>query len=112
MRVALIGSRSFSSYTFLCRQLASLPISEVISGGARGADSLAARFAQERGLLLRVFRPAYSRYGRSAPLVRNKAIIAAAQLVVAFWDGQSAGTAHALRLARQRGLVCHIFWSA
>jgi len=61
-------------------------------------------------LVLRVFLPAYHLHGRSALLVRNKAIIAAAQLVVAFWDGQSTGTAHALRLARQRGLVCHVFW--
>lgn len=110
MRVAVIGSRSFSSYSFLCRQLASLPVSSVVSGGARGADSLAARFAQARGLPLRVFLPDYTRYGRSAPLVRNKSIIAAAELVVAFWDGRSAGTAHALGLARRRGLVCHVFW--
>jgi hypothetical protein len=110
MKVAIIGSRSFTSYEFLCRQLSTLPVSEVISGGARGADSLAARFARERGLPLHLFHPAYSRYGRSAPLVRNKAIMASAQLVAAFWDGHSTGTAHALSLARQRGLVCHTFW--
>ena len=112
MKVAVIGSRSFASYSFLCRQLASLPVSSVVSGGARGADSLAARFARERGLPLHVFLPDYARFGRRAPLVRNESIIAAAELVVAFWDGRSAGTAHALRLARQRGLACHVFWPA
>jgi predicted Rossmann fold nucleotide-binding protein DprA/Smf involved in DNA uptake len=110
MQVAVIGSRAFSNYSFLYSQLSRFPISSIVSGGAAGADSLAARYAQECGLPLQVFLPDYGRYGRRAPLVRNQYIISSAQQVIAFWDGRSSGTAHSLSLARQQGLICHIYW--
>jgi len=110
MKVAVIGSRSFNSYSFLADKLAGFSISCVVSGGARGADSLGARYALECGLPLQVFVPNYSRFGRSAPLVRNRSVVGCVQLVVAFWDGRSPGTAHALGLARRLGLPCRVFW--
>lgn len=77
-------------------------ITEICSGGATGADKLAERYAIERGIPTRIFLPDYATYGRRAPLVRNQAIVGAASVVLAFWDGKSPGTAHALRLARRR----------
>jgi hypothetical protein len=110
MQVDVIGSSTFSNYSFLSSQLSNFPISSIVSGGAAGADSLAARYAREHGLPLQVFLPDYGRYGRRAPLVRNQYIISCAQQVVAFWDSRSSGTAHAIGLARQLGLICHICW--
>lgn len=110
MIVSVIGSRSFSNYEQLAQELDGLvlttgqPITEIISGGARGADTLAERYARERGIPLRVLRPDYAAHGRAAPLIRNQAIVDACELVVAFYDGVSKGTAHALRLARRRGV--------
>ena len=107
MKIALIGSRGFVDYPLFCSKLDSLirrgvlTITEVISGG-NGAGTLAARFARERGLPLHVFAPNYARYGRSAPLVRNEAIVEACEGLVAFHDMASKGTAHALRLAQSR----------
>ena len=40
--------------------------------------------------------PDYETYGRRAPLVRNSQIIAEADLVLAFWDMSSHGTAHTI----------------
>ena len=51
LNVAVIGSRSFDDYGLLSRFIITriLPkrIHCIISGGAKGADSLAERFAQE-----------------------------------------------------------------
>lgn len=109
MTVSIIGSRSFNNYEQLSQELDRFaqsegqPITEIVSGGATGADTLAKRYARERGIPLRVFLPDYAAHGRVAPLIRNQAIIDACTVVVAFWDGRSKGTAHSLRLARRRG---------
>jgi hypothetical protein len=104
MKVAVIGSRSFADYGLLCRTLDAIPeLSTVVSGGAPGADSLGERYADERGLATQIHRPDWRRYGRGAGKVRNRTIVDASDLVVAFWDGSSAGTKHALDYARTRG---------
>jgi len=110
--VAVIGSRSFNNYPQLCRELDELaqtvPIAGIVSGGARGADELGRRYANDRGLVFREFLPEYSRYGRRAPLVRNELIIKEIAdkggVVISFWDGLSAGTRYALTLARKLGV--------
>ena len=45
---------------------------------------------------------------RASP-VRNEKIIAAADEVVAFWDGRSRGTLNALCLAKEKGIAISIF---
>lgn len=97
MRVAVIGSRSVTDeyYPALCAKLP-IGVSEIISGGASGADILAARYATENDLPLLVFKPDYQRYGRAAPLKRNQQIIAHADYVLALWDGHSRGTAYVI----------------
>src|SRR4051812_22135086 len=89
MKVAVIGSRCCQDYSLVCRVLSEFHISTIVSGGARGADALAARYARAHGIPLVVFFPEYHRFGVSAPLVRNRSIIACAEQVVAFWDGHS-----------------------
>ena len=57
-KVAIIGSRTFNDYDFMVGSLENhkIDIKMIISGGARGADSLAERYAKENGILLKVFR--------------------------------------------------------
>lgn len=111
MKLAVIGSRQFTDYAFLAATLDGLqlagvlpPIYTIVSGGALGTDKMAARYSRERGLPLLEFIPDYATYGRKAPLIRNKLIIAASNAAVAFHDGKSRGTLHALGLARRQGL--------
>lgn len=111
MKLAVIGSRHAATeahYQQLSCELDALaaaqPITLIISGGAAGADTLAERYARERGIPTQVHRPDFKLQGRAAPLVRNKLIIDAAEACFALWDGVSTGTGHALRLARARGL--------
>ena len=102
MRVAVVGSRSLS-----VKDLGEfLPegVSEILSGGARGVDASAKEYAEAKGIPLREFLPEYERYGRAAPLRRNLALLAEADLVLAFWDGRSRGTAFVIRECHRRGV--------
>ena len=74
----------------LARRLAELAPAEVVSGGAAGADALAAAWARANGVALRELRPDYAAHGpTAAPHVRNAAIVAAAEVVLVVWDGVS-----------------------
>ena len=55
-----------------------------------------------------VFLPEYERYGRAAPIVRNKQIVDYADKIVAFWDGSSKGTLSVIRYAQKLGKECVI----
>lgn len=99
--IAVIGSRGFSDYKTLSEELDKYAIDCIVSGGAKGADSLARRYANERNIRIVEHLPDYAKYQRRAPLVRNELIIADADLIIAFWDGVSTGTAHAIGLARK-----------
>jgi hypothetical protein len=103
MKTAVIGSRGFNVYVLLKGTLDAYLISQIISGGAIGADMLAERYAEEHEIPTLIFKPDYNKYGRGAPLVRNKEIVDAAERVIAFWDGKSRGTAYTLKYAKSKG---------
>ena len=90
MKLAIVGSRGLTVED-LTPYLPS-EVTEIVSGGARGIDQCAARYAREQGLILTEFKPDYRRYGRGAPLKRNEEIVAYADFVPIFWDGASHGT--------------------
>lgn len=79
-------------------------VTQVVSGGARGIDSYAMRFASKYQRPFTIFQPEYSKYGRAAPLIRNIDIIRIADLVVAFPSKNSRGTFHAIREAKKRNI--------
>ena len=90
MIVAVIGSRGLAVKN-LGKYLPK-DTTEIVSGGAKGVDPSAREYALAHGIQLTEFLPDYEKYGRSAPLKRNITIIESADLVLAFWDGQSRGT--------------------
>ena len=98
MKLAVIGSRSFDNYTLLCGVLAPyLPsITVIISGAAKGADSLAKRWALEHQKPLTEIIPDWKQYGRAAGPKRNTLIVDQADAVIAFWDNSSKGTQHVI----------------
>lgn len=101
MKTAVIGSRSLT-----CLNIDSYVPQEVtciISGGARGVDTLAEDYARRHGLPFVCFLPDYERYGHRAPLVRNRQIVDSADTVVALWDGRSRGTMYTVAYAKKTG---------
>lgn len=109
MKLAIVGTRNPNiSYERFCQFVQNYPISEVISGGAKGIDSYAARFAHEKNLPLVEFKPDYSLHGRSAPLVRNSLIVDAADGVIAFPSMSSRGTLDTINKALSVGKIIRV----
>lgn len=102
MRLAIIGSRSFSDYELLKENvLKSFPnVLLIVSGGAKGADKLGEKLADELGLKTEIYLPNWARYGKGAGLVRNELIIKNSEGVIAFWDGLSKGTKKSIEISR------------
>ena len=103
MKIAIVGSRNIENAD-IGRYVSAGD--EIVSGGARGADALAAEYARENGIKLSVFLPEYERFGRAAPIIRNRQIVDYADKVVAFWDGSSRGTLSVIKYAEKVGKPC------
>jgi hypothetical protein len=105
LKIIIAGGRDFNDYSLLCYTLDDLrkPF-EVVCGEARGADSLGKRYAIQHGLTVHSFPADWAKLGKSAGHVRNAQMAEFADGLVAFWDGQSKGTAGMIRLAERRGL--------
>ena len=101
MKLGVIGSRSIIDIEL--EKYVPTDVDSIVSGGARGADSLAAEYARKHGIPLTVIPPDYERYGRAAPIVRNKQIVDTADGVLAFWNGSSRGTRSVINYAKRRG---------
>lgn len=117
--LAVIGSRHFTDYAKAQRHLDRIVLRiakvhgddvdlRMVSGKARGADTLGKRYADANGIPIEEIPPDYKTYGDPAPFIRNKEIVAQADAVVAFWDRRSRGTLDALQFARQLSKPVHV----
>jgi len=100
MKLAIIGSRNLDVKNI--GDYIPEGVSEIVSGGARGIDSLAAEYAQENGIKLTEFLPEYEKFGRAAPIKRNELIAEYADEGIAFWDGKSRGTQSTIKFFEKR----------
>lgn len=106
MKVAIIGSRNIVA----CDIEAYIPIdcTKIVSGGAMSVDRCAAQYARAHNLLLTEFLPEYQKYGRGAPIIRNKKIVDCADTVLAFWDGSSRGTKSVIDYCQKQHKPCTV----
>lgn len=107
MKLGIIGSRTLTVENL--EDYIPEGVTEIISGGAKGIDTCAQKYADEHGLKMTVFLPKYEKFGRAAPVYRNADIVAHSDKVIAFWDGVSKGTFGALKLCRQKNIPCDIY---
>lgn len=102
------GSRTITDYNYIKETLDYFLQNKteitIVSGGARGVDSLAERYAKERNYGLKIFPANWDKYGKQAGYIRNDEMHKyisqfSDRGIVAFWDGKSKGTAHNFGLA-------------
>jgi predicted Rossmann fold nucleotide-binding protein DprA/Smf involved in DNA uptake len=105
MKIAIVGSGNIT-VSDIGKYISNAE--EIVSGGAVGVDSCVAKYAKENGISLTEFLPQYERYGRAAPIVRNKKIVDHSDKIIAFWDGKSKGTLSVIKYAQKTGKPCEI----
>jgi len=105
-RVMITGSREWTDEEKIRKALSGLPEgSTVVHGNARGADKIADRIAKELGFEVDVFPAKWREEGRRAGFLRNQRMVTSGiDKVIAFWDGESRGTAHAIYVAKELGI--------
>ena len=114
-RIIIAGGRDFNDYNLLKEKVDNL-ISEkrkthqiyIVSGKARGADSLGEKYANENGLNIMEFPADWDKHGRSAGYKRNVEMAENADALIAFWDGESRGTKHMIDIAKEKNLLTRI----
>lgn len=105
MRLIIAGGRDFDDYplleSVLDHLLQNTPPDEitVISGTAKGADSLGERWADNNAIPIRYYPADWRTYGKRAGYVGNEQMTKTATHCVCFWDGKSKGTRHMIELA-------------
>ena len=114
MKVIIAGGRYFEDYKQLCcfcdKVLQNQINIEIVSGGARGTDSLGEKYAKKRNYGLKQFPAAWSKFGRSAGVIRNVEMANYAEVLIAFWDGKSRGTRSMINLAEKEGLKVYVYY--
>lgn len=112
MKLAVVGSRDFNDYNLLKSKLDLIhkrkPITLIVSGGAKGADKLSEKWADENNIEKLIFIPDWKKFGKRAGFLRNDDIIQNSDAVVAFWDEVSKGTESSINLAKKYGKSCLI----
>ncbi|MBR6251809.1 MAG: DUF2493 domain-containing protein [Bacteroidales bacterium] len=105
MKLAIVGSRSITKEGIVAEAINHFNLKPgiIVSGGAKGIDSLAAKYARENKIPLIEFKPDYQRYGRAAPILRNTTIIEHSDVVLAIHDGVSKGTLDSIKKAKNLG---------
>ena len=103
MRLAIIGGRDFNDNGLLRKYMGLFIFEDVtiISGGAAGADSYGEMYARDYCIPAKIFKPEWDKYGKSAGFIRNQTIVDNCDMVLAFWDGQSRGTADTIEKAKR-----------
>lgn len=106
LKITIIGSREGIDPQAVIDFVDTLPDDTlVISGGAKGVDTVAIQAAQLRGLETLVYPADWGLYGKGAGMIRNGEIIKdGLDMVAAFWDGKSSGTGDMIERARQAGI--------
>jgi hypothetical protein len=113
MNLAIVGWRHFRDYEIFASEM--LKVLDdwgipdlVVSGGAPGADTLAARWSIDCDIPLKVFDAQWGLYGRSAGPRRNTQIVDLATHLIAFVHPTSRGTWDSVNKAKKKGITYRV----
>lgn len=119
MRLAIVGSRNYTNKNRVyheineCRKFHE--ITEIVSGGAAGADTFGVDYAKEHRIKYTVHDAKWDdlsepcvikvnskgkKYNALAGFNRNTDIVDGCDAMIAFWDGRSPGTLDSIEKAR------------
>ena len=117
-KVIIAGGRDFDDYEYMSTKLDELfkdpntfnnNTIKVISGMAKGADTLGIQYADENKLTKILFPANWKEYPRIAGFLRNNDMLSIATHLIAFWDRKSNGTKHMIEIAQMKGIPVWVF---
>lgn len=108
-KVIVAGSRSFNDYELAFKYLDKVKLitecmkksMTIVSGMARGADSIGVDYAKSRGLNIIEMPADWNKYGKSAGYRRNLEMGKLANSAMVFWDGESKGSEHMINIMNE-----------
>lgn len=111
-RVLICGSRDYDNSAKMTEVFDTLERTSkeliIIEGGARGADTMARRIAQKRGIWVEEYPALWDKYGKAAGPIRNAQMLKEGKpdIVYAFFTDhtRSKGTANMVAQARAKGV--------
>jgi len=111
MKVIIAGGREATNPEDLLEALyvTELDITEVVCGGAKGADTLGRLWAKQNNIDVKMFPANWNKFGKSAGYKRNVEMAEYADALIALWDGKSRGTKHMIDIAKRQGLTVEIY---
>jgi hypothetical protein len=115
MKVIIAGPRDYFVYGSVVDAVkkvttsSGITISEIVSGGAKGVDSLGEQYAREHNIILKVFPADWDTHGKSAGPKRNGQMAAYADVLIALWNYKSIGTKNMIDQAKAAGLRVFIY---
>lgn len=112
MKVIIAGTRTCNDMAALEAAIAKWGrhITEVVSGGANGADRLGEQWAHAHGVKVKLFPANWRELGKAAGPIRNGEMGKYADGLIALWDGQSKGTKHMISVMRGLGKVYYVHY--
>ena len=106
----MAGSRSCGDYDIVASAINNCgwDISCIISGGAKGVDTIGEEYARANLIRVERFPAQWDTHGRKAGFIRNIQMAENAEALIAVWDGISSGTQHMIEYAKNKGLKVYI----
>lgn len=111
MKAIVCGGRDYSDSKYLESTLAQCvkwwKLTKIITGGARGADSLAHNWAARNRLATEIVYADWDTHGKSAGMIRNRKMLELKPDVVIAFSGGT-GTENMITIARKAGVPVFI----
>ena len=110
MRVIIAGSRDVTDlkHVILAVHNSKFEVTEIVSGAARGVDTLGEMWAEENNIPVTLFPADWDKYGKSAGYKRNEEMAKHADGLIAIRKNMSKGTTHMIDIATKAGLSVYV----
>jgi hypothetical protein len=84
---------------------------EVVSGCARGVDTIGAEWAIKNGVPVKKFQANWEKHGRAAGPIRNQEMANYSEQALIFWDGKSRGAKHMAEAMKKLKKPYYLLWT-
>lgn len=111
MKTIVAGPRGIDNFEIVKEAIekSQFEITEIISGCARGVDTLGEQYAEQNNISVKKFPAEWSIRGRAAGVIRNREMGEYADALIAIWDGESRGTKNMIDIAEKKKLKIFIY---